>query len=352
MPMTLAQLADRIGAELRGDPAVEVSACATLDDARPGDVSFLVNPRYAARLPHTQASAIVLGPGDTAHANPAQNLLVADDAYFAFREAMVALMGFNQHPPPGVSDQAVVADSARLGRDCYVGPHAVIAENAQLGDRCVVYPHAYLGAHATIGDETVLHPHVTIYTRCIVGSRVTLHAGCSIGQDGFGYATHAGVHHKIPPTGNVVIEDDVEMGAHCSVDRATMGSTVIGAGSKFSNAVTVAHGSRVGRANLFVAQVGLAGSVTTGNYVVMGGQVGVAGHLNIGDQARIAAKTGVANDLPGGAQYGGAPAQPLTDAKRQILSLARLPALQTTVRRLEKRLAELEKQLAQRREPA
>ncbi|MEX0887064.1 MAG: UDP-3-O-(3-hydroxymyristoyl)glucosamine N-acyltransferase [Phycisphaeraceae bacterium] len=348
MAMTLTQLAERLGAELRGDAGAEVTACATLDDAGPGDVSFIANPRYAARLRETQAGAIVVGRDHIRHARDDHNLLIADDPYFAFREAMVVLMGFGDAPAPGISAQAHVADSARVGQGCYIGPFAVIADGARLGERCRVYPHVYVGEHARVGDDVTLHPQVTIYSRCVVGDRVTLHAGCSIGQDGFGYATHGGVHHKIPPTGNAVIEDDVEMGAHCSVDRATMGSTVVGGGSKFSNAVTIGHGSRLGRGNLIVAQVGVAGSTTTGDYVVMGGQAGVAGHLHIGDGAQLAAKSGVVSDLPGGAQYGGAPAQPLTDAKRQVFAAAKLPSLFATVRRLEKRIAAMEARVADR----
>lgn len=327
---------------MRGDGSRPLTGCATLEQAGPEDVSFLVNRKYIGQIAASRAGAVVLAADDAELAGDHHTLLVADDPYFAFRNAMAELVGFRQHPAAGVSERASVADSATVGKDCYIGPFAVIAEGAVVGDRCAIYPHCYVGPSARVGDDCALFPNVTVYDHCVLGDRVTLHAGCVIGQDGFGYATHAGTHHKIPPSGNAVVEDDVEMGAGCSVDRATMGSTVIGAGSKFSNNVTIGHGTRVGRHNLLVAQVGLAGSVQTGNYVAMGGQVGVAGHLKIGDQAQIAAKAGVVSDLQGGAQYGGAPAQPFNDAKRQILALTRLPELSTAFRKLQKRVARLE----------
>ncbi|MEX0654927.1 MAG: UDP-3-O-(3-hydroxymyristoyl)glucosamine N-acyltransferase [Phycisphaeraceae bacterium] len=348
--MTAQELADRIGATVQGDGGVEVTGCATLEAAGPDDVTFLVNRKYARLLQSTQAGAVVLSADDAKVAGE-RTVLVADDPYYAFRQAMVALVGFRQQPEPGVSELASVAGSATVGEGCYIGPFVAIDEGAVVGDRCVLYPHTYVGRDAKVGDGCILHPGVTVYDKCVLGNRVTLHAGCSIGQDGFGYATHGQtgeppVHHKIPPAGNAVVEDDVELGAHCSVDRATMGSTVIGRGSKFSNSVTIGHGAKVGPHNLLVAQVGIAGSATTGAYVAIGGQVGVAGHLHIGDQSQIAAKAGVIHDLPGNNQYGGAPAQVFADTKRQVLALAKLPDMVTEFRKLRKRVAELEAKLA------
>jgi len=215
-----------------------------------------------------------------------------------------------------------------------------------LGDRCTVYPHCHIGREASLGEQCILYPNATVYERCVLGDRVTLHAGCVIGQDGFGYATHQGAHRKIPQAGRVVIGDDVEMGAHCSVDRATLGETVIGEGTKFSNSVTIGHGTKVGRHNLFVAQVGLAGSVKTGDYVALGGQVGVAGHLSIGDQAQVAGHSGVISDVPPGVNYGGAPAQPLKELFRIHAQLRKLPEFARTVKSLSKRLAKLEASVA------
>ena len=349
MSMTLAALADCLGAELRGEGGYEVEACAGLEEATPRDVSFVANRKYARFMESTRAGAVIVGK-DSAPTNRQQNLLVAGDPYFAFREAVVALHGFRRHPKPGISPQAIIHPSARLGKDCCVHPFVYIAENARLGDRCVIYPHGYIGEGAVLGDDCLLYPSVTIYHDCVLGHRVTLHAGCVIGQDGFGYALHDGAHQKIPQVGNVVIEDDVEMGANCAIDRATVGSTRIGKGTKFSDLVAIGHGAHVGEHNLLVAQVGLAGSAETGAYVAMGGQVGVAGHLKIGAMAQLAAKSGVMTDIPDGAQYGGSPAMPLSQAKRQVLALTRLPDLFQQFKQLQKKVASLEAALEEQKQ--
>lgn len=342
MGIKLADLAVQIGAELRGPAGageVVIERCATLEAAGPAEISFLSNPKYASHLAATQAGAVVVSPEIQAEH---LTLLVAGDPYYAFRNAVVALHGFRRHPAPGVSPEAFIDDTAEIGELCTIRPFAYIAPRAKIGKRCVIYPGCYIGKDAVIGDDCVLYPNVTIYERCVLGNRVTLHAGCVIGQDGFGYATHKGAHHKIPQTGNAVIEDDVEMGANCSVDRATLGSTVVGAGTKFSNSVTIGHGTKVGRHNLLVGLVGIAGSVEMGDYVVIGGHTGVAGHLKIGNQAQLAAHSGIMTDVPDKEQWGGTPALPLTEAKRVILVSRHLPDLAARVKKLERQLARLQ----------
>jgi UDP-3-O-[3-hydroxymyristoyl] glucosamine N-acyltransferase len=247
-----------------------------------------------------------------------------------------------------VSPLAFVHPRAVLGEGCAVAPFAHIDAGATIGARTCLGPHVCIGPNAVIGEDCLLHAHVVVYEGCVLGSRVTLHAGCVIGQDGFGYATHgepgqAPVHHKFPQTGGVVVEDDVEMGANCAIDRAALGVTRIGQGTKFSNLVTVGHGSRVGRHNLVVAQVGLAGSVRTGDNVVIGGQAGIAGHLRVADRVRIAARAGVIDNLDQpGESYGGEPAMPFTRFKRAALSMLRLPQLLEEVRELRQRVKALE----------
>ncbi len=371
MGLTASQLASQIGAELRGDASRVLTACAPIDEATGEQVTFLSNPKYAKSLATTKAGAVVVSAGDAANAPAELTLLVAKDPYFAFRQAVVALHGFRRHPSPvgaatassaaaksplaacaapatGVSSLAVVDPTAKIGRDVSIHPFAVIAPHAVIGDRTVIYPHCYIGEHASIGEDCQLFPSVTVYDHCVLGNRVTLHAGCVIGQDGFGYATaklpgEEPRHHKIPQVGNAVIEDDVEMGAGCTVDRATIGSTRIGKGTKFSDLIAIGHGASIGKHNLFVALVGIAGSTETGDYVVMGGQVGVAGHLTIGAGAQLAAQSGVMTDVPAGEKYGGQPAMPLNIAKRNYLSLTRLGDMMKEFRELQKRVAELEK---------
>ncbi|MBI1370923.1 MAG: UDP-3-O-(3-hydroxymyristoyl)glucosamine N-acyltransferase [Planctomycetes bacterium] len=343
MSMTLEQLARTIGATIRGaaDPNMTVERCVGLEEAGASDISFLANPKYIDQLAATKAAAVIVAPDVKADH---LTLLTADDPYFAFRNAVVALHGYRQHPAPAdgpISKLAVIHPTAKIGEGTVVHPFAVISENVAIGARGVIYPHTFIGPDTIIGDDCQLYPNVVIYDRCVLGHRVTLHAGCVIGQDGFGYATHKGAHHKIPQSGNVVIEDDVEMGAGCAIDRATLGSTVIGKGTKFSDLIAIGHGTKVGKHNLLVALVGLAGSVETGDYVVMGGQVGVAGHLKIGHQVQIAATSGVMNDIPDKTQIGGTPAVPLTEAKRIHLHTMRLPDLAARLKKLEREIEKL-----------
>ncbi len=347
MAMTSGQLAERIGAVVQGDAAVQVTGCAALEDAGPQQVSFLANRKYTKLLATSKAGAIIVSPDDAGQV-PQRTLLVADDPYFAFREAMVALHGWREQPQPGISEQAYVDPTAQVSELCTIRPFAYIAPRAKVGKRCIIYPHCYIGKDVTIGDDCVIHPNVTIYEGCTLGRRVTLHGGCVIGQDGFCYATHEGEHHKIPQAGNVVIEDDVELGANCAIDRATVGSTVIGKGTKFSDLIAIGHGTKIGEHNLLVAQVGLAGSVTTGNYVVMGGQVGCVGHVRIGDKVQLAGKSAVVSDIDEPGQYGGIPAIPLNDAKRNALAATRLPQLIDQVRQLKKRLDDMEAAMTRR----
>ncbi|MEO1236768.1 MAG: UDP-3-O-(3-hydroxymyristoyl)glucosamine N-acyltransferase [Planctomycetota bacterium] len=347
--VTLAELAEKIGATLRGDGGTEVGSCATLEDAGPGDVTFLSNPRYAGLLATTRAGGVVLSAADAEGAPATLSVLVAEDPYFAFRQAVVALHGFRPQPEVGIHPQGFIHDTAVVGELCTVRPFAYVAPRAQIGDRVILYPNVYVGKDAVIGNDCTLHPGVCVYDRCVLGDRVTLHANTVIGQDGFGYATAKRDgddevrHHKIPQIGIAEVGDDVEMGANCSVDRATVGRTVVGAGTKFSDHVVIGHGAKIGRHNLFVAHVGIAGSTTTGDYVAMGGQVGVAGHLTIGSGVRIAASSKVMHDIPDGETWGGTPAMPLADAKRVVLHEKRLPAMAAQLKKLERRVAELEK---------
>jgi len=350
--MQLSELAGRIGAELRGDGDHVVERCNGLEFAGPADVSFLANNRYITKVKRSDAGAIVLSR-EFARRVQQGNLLVADDPYFAFREAVVALHGYRQHPKP-VGDAVSVHPTATVGEGATLHPFVTICEHASVGRNCVLYPGVFIGPHATVGDDVVLFPNVVIYDRCRIGDRVTLHAGCVIGEDGFGYATHPGddgmpMHHKIPQAGNVVIEDDVEMGAGCTIDRGTVTTTRVGRGTKMSNLVTIGHGVEVGRHNLFVGQVGIAGSTTTGDYVALGGQVGVGGHIKIGNRAQVAAKSGVIYSVPEDGRYGGVIAIDMKDAEKVGYEVVRLPQLVDEVRELREQLADLRAQLHRKR---
>jgi UDP-3-O-[3-hydroxymyristoyl] glucosamine N-acyltransferase len=343
--MTLSELASLLGGDLTGDGRTVVRGVGTLDSAGRDEVTFLANPRYERHVQQTKAAAVIVSRD---YAGPCKSLIRCGDPYLAFREAMVAFYGFRRPWFEGIDSSAQVAEGVELGEGVRIGPHAVIAPGCRIGGGTTIYPHAYVGPNCRIGRDCTIHPNVTLYDGTILRERVTVHAGSSIGQDGFGYATHDGRHDKIPQAGWVELEDDVEIGACCAIDRATIGATIIGAGSKFSNLVAIGHGTRMGRHCLVVAQSGIAGSVKVGNHCVFAGQSGVVGHIRIGDGARIGAQAGVTNDVPAAAEYWGTPAIPLAQARRSLTSLSRLPGLRTAVRRLTKEVAALKRHLGLR----
>jgi len=344
MEMTLAELAARIGAELVGDGAVRVHAVAPIDRAGAGEITFLANQRYAEYLASTRAAAVIVGR--SAECPPSLPRLVAEDPYFAFREAIVALHGHREHPPPmeardGVSAGARIHPSASIGAGCRIHPLAAVERGATIGRDCVLYPGVYVGEEATIGDGCVLFPNSVVYDRCRIGNRVTIHACAVIGSDGFGYATHHGRHEKIPQTGIVVVEDEVEIGSGCVVERAAMEETRIGAGTKLADLISIGHGARLGRGCLLVSLVGISGSVEVGDFVAFGGQAGVAGHLSIGSQAQIAAKAAVVSDVPPGARVAGIPAIDLDAAKRNALAGRDLYGMSRRLKELEREVGRL-----------
>jgi UDP-3-O-[3-hydroxymyristoyl] glucosamine N-acyltransferase len=330
--------------ELVGDPQRPIEAVATLEEARAGQISFLSNPRYEKLLASTRASAVVLRPGVTAP--PGLDLIRVDDPYKAITIFIVTIHGYRRHRRPTMTGAGQIADTARIGENALIYPGAAIDADVVIGRDAVIYPGVYVGPRCRIGDNVLLYPNVTIYDDTILGNRVTIHAGTVIGEDGLGYAPHEGRWIKIPQIGVVEIEDDVEIGANCAVDRATLGRTIIGAGTKFSNQIAVGHGTHIGKHCMLVAQVGLAGSVEVGDRVTMAGQAGVVGHIRIGDGATVAAKAGVTNNVPDGETVLGQPAIPIRDMKRQIAHVMRLGELNQTVRQMEKRIAELEQRLA------
>ncbi|MGA1265786.1 MAG: UDP-3-O-(3-hydroxymyristoyl)glucosamine N-acyltransferase [Phycisphaerales bacterium] len=345
--MRLDALAERLGATLHGDGSVEVTCCAPVDRASTGQVSFVANTKYLEHLMTTGATAVIVAPGTQVRAGVAR--LESRDPYFAFREAMVALHGFRLHPPPAdaAPDQpdrsplAVVHPSAEVGPGCGLHAGAVVERGARLGARCVLYPGAYVGEQVVLGDDCVLFPGATVYDRCRLGHRVTLHAHAVIGSDGFGYATHKGRHEKIPQAGIVVLEDDVEIGGGCVIERAAMEETRIGAGTKFADLISIGHGTRIGRHCLLVSLVGVSGSVEMGDYVVLGGQAGVTGHLKIGSNVQASGKAAIVTDLPDGARVGGIPAIELDAAKRNALAGRDLYGMARRLRQLEREVERL-----------
>jgi UDP-3-O-[3-hydroxymyristoyl] glucosamine N-acyltransferase len=340
--MTLKQLADRIGGRLDGDGDVAVTGLASLETAGPHEVAFLANEKYVPQVAETNAAAVIVAEE---YDGPGEALIRCADPYFAYRNAMVAFHGFREPEFDGIDERANIHSTATLGTNVRIAAFVTVGPHARIGDGCVLYPGVYVGPNVVMGDDCILHPNVTLYDQTQLGDRVTIHANSSLGHDGFGYATHQGAHHKIPQAGRVVIEDDCEIGACCAIDRATMGETRVGAGTKFSNLIAIGHGTTMGEHCLAVAQTGIAGSVKVGNYCVFAGQTGIAGHIEIGDGAQIGAQAGVTNDIPAGEKVWGTPAQPLGQAKRAFGSIPRLPEMRREIRRLQKQLTALEEQV-------
>lgn len=352
--MTLQQLADTLGATLEGDGNVNVGACASIENAGPEDITFLANRKYLRHLTTTKAAAVIVD--SHTHCPEHLNRLICEDPYFTFRNAAIALHGFRSHPRPtelqddpqrSVSPQVCIHPDAELAPDVVIHPHVTVEHGAKIGSGTILYPGCYIGPDVVIGDDCVLFPNVVVYDKCLVGNRVTIHANSTIGQDGFGYATHMGKHHKIPQAGIVVIEDDVEIGAGCAIERAAIGETRIGEGTKFADLISIGHGTTVGKHCLFVSLVGVSGSVQVGNYVVLGGQVGVTGHLKIGDGVQAAGKTAIARDVPPGMRVGGQPAVEIEQAKRNVLAGQNLYSLVKRVRQLEREVKQLREEQPQ-----
>ena len=342
---TLGEIASRVGGTVRGDAGRRVAGIKPLDQAGPDDLSFLANPRYARAAAGSRAAALIAGRRS---ALPGRNLIVVDNPYAALAGAM--RLFFPAEPTAaGVSPQAAIGEGTALGQGVAIGPFAVVGRRCVLGDRAVLHAGVVLGDEVRVGEGAVLHPGVVIYARSVIGARVVVHAGSVVGSDGFGYAEDAGARAKIPQVGNVVIEDDVEIGACVTIDRATFGSTVVGRGAKIDNLVQVAHNVVVGEGSVLVAQSGIAGSTRLGQGVILAGQSGAAGHLTLGDRSVVGAKSAVLQDLPPGAFVVGHPAIDHRQWKRGQAALRRLPDLLRRVARLERALEQGGTKTARRR---
>lgn len=334
MSFTTAEIAKLLQGEVLGDPSVRLTGFTTTDRARPGDLTFAENESYFAAAENSAATAII---ADARFSSAKKILIRVPNARIAFARAL-ALFFPEPKISPGIHPSAVVAATAIIDPTAHIGPHCVVGERATIGARCVLQAGIYVGADSRLGEEARLFHNVTLYPRTQVGMRVRIHAGAVIGADGYGYVLDAGVHRKVPQIGNVILGDDVEIGANVTIDRGALGSTVIGRGTKIDNLVQIAHNVEIGEHSLVVAQAGIAGSTKLGNYVVLAGQAGLAGHLKIGNQVTVAAQSGVMNDIPDGEKWFGSPAQPDKQTKRQFIAVQQLPGLLKRVAELEKKL--------------
>ena len=338
--MKLRELAERLACRLEGDGEIEIVRVAGIQDAQPGDLTFLANPKYEKTLGQTRASAVILRD-DTAGAPCA--VLRARDPYLAFARA-VGLFAPAWRPSPGVHAMAAIAADAQIGRNVSIGAFVSIGEGARVGDNTVIFPNVTIGRGTRVGADCVIHANVSIRERVTVGDRVILQNGVVIGSDGYGFVRRGdGTHEKIPQIATVVIEDDVELGANTTVDRPAVGETRISRGTKIDNLVMIGHGVSVGRNVLMAAQVGIAGSTDIEDDVVFGGQVGVGGHLTIGRGAVAVGQSGVTNSLEPGAMVAGYPAIDNREWRKASVIFKRLPELKRRIEELEAQLAALKK---------
>ena len=337
MQFTAAQIALIINARVEGNPDAAVSSFGKIEEAKHGQLAFLANPKYEDYLYSTGASVIILNETQELKEPLNATLLRVSDPYSAFATLLSKYQEVVAQQMVGIQEPSYISKSAVLGENIFVGAFAYIGDNVKVGSNVKIYPNAYIGNNVVIGDNTILHPGVRIYHDCVVGSHVSIHAGTVIGSDGFGFAPQAdGSFKKVPQIGNVIIEDNVEIGANSTIDRATMGSTLIKSGAKLDNLIQVAHNVEVGHNTVIAAQAGVSGSTKIGNNVMIGGQAGIVGHIQIADSAKINAQSGVSKSIkvPHTAVTG-SPAFEYTSALRSQAVTRNLPEL-------EKRIIELE----------
>jgi UDP-3-O-[3-hydroxymyristoyl] glucosamine N-acyltransferase len=337
--LTVEAIARRIGATVRGDGSVMIRGVNSLDAASAGELTFAADEKRCRRLAHSQASAAVV-PADCDTEFPCQ--LRVDHVEKAWA-SVLALFAPEQAPPAaGVHPTACVDDSAELGQGVSIGPHCVIGANVRVGSRGVLAAGVVVESGCVIGDDCLLHPQVVLRARCRLGDRVQIGPGSVVGHDGFGYYQDQGEHRKVPHIGNVILEDDVELGACVCVDRAKFGSTRVGAGTKVDNLVQIAHNVQIGPGCILVGQCGLAGSARLGSYVTVGGSAGIRDNISLGDQASLAAYSAAAQDIPAGQTYAGVPAGPARDVFRVHMAGQKLPDMLKRVKALESRLEKIE----------
>lgn len=342
IPKTLKEIADAVGGDLIGPPDTVITGAGAVQEAQSGDITFIAHPRYMSYLEETKASAVIVSCDVPGASKP---LIKTKDPSLAFAKAVSLLYPVEIRHPQGIHETAVIAKSASIGRGAGIGAHAVVEEDAEIGDGTVLYAGCYIGRRAKVGRDCLFWPNVAVRERVLIGDRVIIQSGAVIGAEGFGYATVDGVHHLIPQVGIVVVEDDVEIGANVTIDRARFDKTVIGRGTKIDNLVHIAHNVTIGRNCLIIAQAGISGSTRIGDSVTIAGQAGLVGHITIGDGAICAAQAGVTKSVPAGTVVSGYPARRHEEAKKINAYIQRLPRMAAALQKLQEKIEKLERQL-------
>lgn len=337
--ITLGEIAATLGGELingRGD--ILISNVAGLKEAGDGEISFLAHRRYLKDLDNTTASAVVIPKDISFYRLPA---IKVENPYFAFSQ-LLHIFHDIPYVAGGVDKSAIIGNNTQLGQDISIYPYVYIGDHAIIGNNVTIYPFTFIGDHSIIGNNSVIYSNVTVREKCSIGDRVIIHSGAVIGSDGFGYVTHNGTHHKIPQVGSVIIEDDVEIGANTTIDRGTIGDTIIKKGTKIDNLIQVAHNVSIGENCLFAAQVGIAGSSKIGNYVIIAGQAGVVDHVNIGNNVIITAQSAATKDIKDGETISGMPAMPHRGWLKSMAIFDNLPEMRKKLSDLSVRIDEIE----------
>lgn len=340
MILKASRIAELVGGELVGDPEATVGTFSKIEEAQNGSMTFLANPKYTPYIYTTQAS-VVLVKRDFEPSSPISATLIKVDDPYATLSMLLAMASQAAGPchPQGVEQPCKVDDSVDIPQDAYIGAFCYVAADVRLGKGVKIYPQSYVGNGVEIGDDTIIYPGVKIYSGCKIGARCIIHSGAVIGADGFGFAPMPdGTYHKIPQTGIVIIEDDVEVGANTTIDRATMGATIVHRGAKLDNLIQAAHNTEVGANTVVAAQAGIAGSTKIGSGCMIGGQVGLAGHIHVGDGVQIGAQSGVPNNVADGKRIMGYPAVDAKDFMRHAVYIKRLADLFGRVDEIEKLL--------------
>ncbi|MBN1912864.1 MAG: UDP-3-O-(3-hydroxymyristoyl)glucosamine N-acyltransferase [Candidatus Omnitrophica bacterium] len=343
----LGEIAAFVGGEVVGDAGVVIRGIAGIKEAREGDITFLANTKYFPLLEKTRASAVITSRDVS---SPGKNIIRTDNPSLAFSKIAPLICPYKEARPKGIHPAAVLGKDVSLGKNAAIGACAVLEEGVSIGDNSVIYPGCYIGAKVRIGSDTLIYANVSIRENVVIGERVIIHSGAVIGSDGFGFVAVEGKYHKIPQVGTVEIQDEVEIGANVTIDRARFDKTVIGRGTKIDNLVQIAHNVIIGENSIIVAQVGIAGSAAIGKGVTIAGQAGIAGHIKVGDGVTIAGKAGVTKSLPEKGVFSGYPARPHAQARRVNACMQNLPRLYEAVSSLKKKIEKLESMLKGRQD--
>jgi len=338
MELTARQIAEMLDGSVEGDPDISVSTLSKIEEGKPGTMTFLANPLYTNYIYHTQASIIVVNKDFTPMQSISGTLIRVENAYTAFAR-LLEIFSKNKTRKPGISPMAFISKSARVGENVYIGEFVYVGENAVIGNAVRIYPNSCLGDNSSVGDETLIYSGVKLYDGTVIGKNCTIHSGVVIGSDGFGFAPQDGSEFKkVIQTGNVIIEDNVEIGSNTTIDRATLGSTIIRKGVKLDNLIQIAHGVEIGENTVIAAQSGISGSTKIGKNCMIAGQVGIVGHLTIGDNVKIGAQSGIEHSIKDGEMWLGTPALEGGKARRLYVYWRNLDQIIKKVYQLEKLL--------------